>query len=365
MPANASGAPRQVSILWRQIGFRYAIPLSCSELPQRISILTASFAERLSAPALLDRAPDSASILAQTFGDLLGSFRARDGTEVAWRVDDAVSACVQIAVAPVRPGHSVSVEFRMDGGPVTELVATPEWRSPASGQRDYTALLPRAPIGALEVLPVLRFAGQPISPRMSEGPSAVSGPASRSAAPAPPSPVWGWSTKFVATMTATVGRQNVGEGPDGLRIDWLIEEGRFAGPEIKAVVLPGAVDFMRIRRDGLAIVDVRACLETADGARIYAAYGGALDLGPDGYARALRGQFATMPPLVVAPTFETSDARLRWLNRVRCFGVGRVDTHALTYVFDVYAAEVGQRADGGRAAGPQQTKLSESLPQNR
>ncbi len=228
-------------------------------------------------------------------------------------------------------------------------MATPEWRAPASAERVYKAHLPQALIGALEVLPVLRFAGQPISPRLSDKQDV---PTPRPAV-ALPSPSWNWSTKFVASMTAMVAMQTVGEGPEGLRIDWLIEDGRFAGPDIEAVVLPGAVDFMRIRRDGLAIVDVRACLETADGARVYVAYGGAIDLGPDGYSHALRGQFASLPPLVVTPTFETGAARLQWLNRARCVGVGRVDTRALTYAFDVYAVEVGGRAAGSQPFSPQ------------
>jgi Protein of unknown function (DUF3237) len=314
--------------------------------------LTSSYVERFAAPALLNRAPERASILTQNIADLFGSFRARDGSEVAWRCDQG---CVRITVAPVRPGHSVTVEFCVVGGPVTELFASPEWRAPASAERVYKAHLPHTPAGVLELMPVLRFAGQPISPRLSGKQDVLSAPAPQSVA----TPQWSWSTKFLATMTATVGRQNVGDGPDGLRIDWLIEQGRFAGPDIDAVVLPGAADFMRIRRDGVAIVDVRACLETQDGARIYVTYGGALDLGPDGYLRALHGQFATLPPLVVTPTFETNDARLRWLSRVRCFGVGRVDTSALTYTFDVYAIEVGQ------AVGPQQTRSSESFQQNR
>ena len=171
-------------------------------------------------------------------------------------------------------------------------------------------------------------------------------PAAAPVSEPPPFPVWDWTTRFLASLSATVKRQDVGECPDGLRIDWLIDEGRFFGPHIEGVVLPGAADFMRVRRDGVAIVDVRACLETAGGARIFVAYGGTLDLGPDGYRRALRGEFATLPPLVVTPTFETADASLSWLNRVRCFGVGRVDTHALTYVFDVYAVEVGERHAG-------------------
>jgi hypothetical protein len=228
--------------------------------------------------------------------------------------------------------------MRLDGGAVSEVPAAPEWRAPASVERVYKALLPQHLAGVWEVLPVLRFAGQPISPRLPQTPGAP--PASPSSVP-----VWNWSTRFLASLMATVKRQDVGEGPDGLRIDWLIDHGHFLGPEIEGTVLPGAADFMRVRRDGVAIVDVRACLETTEGARIYTSYGGALDLGPDGYQRALRGQFTSLPPLVVTPTFETGEARLQWLNRVRCFGVGRVDTRALTYEFDVYAVEVGRRQE--------------------
>lgn len=298
--------------------------------------MSTSLGERLAGPALL-----------RSLGDLFGTFRARDGSRVTWRGDDGASPGVRIAVAPVKPGHSVTLEIRIDGGPVSELVAAPEWRSPACGERFYRALLPRPLSDGLEVLPVLRFAGRPVSPRLSERRAAPSARRPPSISAPPLAPVWDWSTKFLASLTATVKRQDVGEGPDGLRIDWLIDEGRFVGPEIEGVVLPGAADFMRIRRDGVAIVEVRACLETTDGARIYATYSGTLDLGPDGYSRALGGQFATLPPLVVTPSFETGDARLQWLNRVRCIGVGRVDTQALTYVFDVYAVEVGQRHTGG------------------
>ena len=303
--------------------------------------MTTSFLQRLALPASLERAPDFA-IVGRTLREIHGSLRAADGSNVSWRGDDGASPCIRVTVAPVRPGHSVMLEYSCDGGPVTELVAGPEWIGPARGERVYRAMLPKTQGGLLEVLPVLRFAGQPISPRLARTPTL---------APAPPrgstcAPIWDWTAKFLATLNATVKMQRVGPGPDGLRIDWLIDEGRFVGPQLEGVVLPGAADFMRIRPDGVAIVDVRACLETTTGARIFVAYNGTVDLGIDGYTRALRGQFAALPPLVVTPTFETADPRLQWLNRVRCFGVGRVDTLALTYVFDVYDVEVGQRHAG-------------------
>jgi len=156
-------------------------------------------------------------------------------------------------------------------------------------------------------------------------------------------PVWGWGTKFLGSVRISCRKVGIGAVPDGLRIEWYVEEGSFAGPGLDGVVVPGAADWMRIRNDGVAIVDVQACLETRRGARIYAAWGGIIDLGPDGYARALRDEFMPLPPLVNTPTLVTADKQLAWLNRAQCIGVGRVDTTALLVEFDLYALQVGKR----------------------
>ena len=132
--------------------------------------------------------------------------------------------------------------------------------------------------------------------------------------------------------------------PDGLRINWHVTKGTFVGPGFDAIVLPGAADWMRIRRDGVGIVSVQACFETREGARVYGSYGGIFDLGPDGYARALRDEYDHLPPVVVTPTYATADPRLEWLNRAQCLGVGRVDMTALRVEFDVYVVRVGERA---------------------
>ncbi len=98
---------------------------------------------------------------------------------------------------------------------------------------------------------------------------------------------------------------------DDLRIDWHVTEGTFVGPGLDAVVLPGAADWMRIRRDGIAIVNVQACFETREHVRVYGSYGGIFDLGRDGYARALRDEYDRLPPVVVTPT---TRPRTRGLN---------------------------------------------------
>jgi hypothetical protein len=135
----------------------------------------------------------------------------------------------------------------------------------------------------------------------------------------------------------------VGATPDGLRINWHVREGAFVGPGFDAIVLPVTGDWMRIRPDGVGIVDVRASVETRAGARIFSSYGGIFDLGADGYARALRDEFDPLPPFICAPTYATADKELEWLNRAQCIGVGRVDMMARRVEFDVYVVQVGAR----------------------
>ena len=234
--------------------------------------------------------------------------------------------------------------------------ATPEFGRVGTNARLFRAVLPGQRSGVVEYLPVLRFANQPISPRLDTstmcGRYQVPRPASV-ASEGPPrgslasNPRWDWSTKFLGALTADVRKEVVGVVPDGFRIDWHVQKGTFIGPGFECVVLPGATDWMRIRRDGVAIVSVQACFQTQDGALIYGSYGGIFDLGPDGFERARRDDFDTLPPVVVTPTYATADKRLQWLNRAQCIGVGRVDMKADRVEFDVYVIEVGGRRNAG------------------
>jgi hypothetical protein len=289
--------------------------------------------------------------------------RAFDGTLLRWGdgdtpgpppyVPQGAPASVTVAVSPVRPGQVVTVEYRVAGGEVREVAATPDLRIHEAGARLFRAVLPGQPGGLVEFLPVLRFAGQPISARLGasteNGRYQVGRPevAPETIRPSENAPAgaarWDWNAKFLGALTATVRKEVVGDTPDGFRIDWHVQEGAFVGPGFDCVVLPGATDWMRIRRDGVGIVDVQACFETRDGIRIYGSYGGVFDLGRDGFSRALRDEFDPLPPVVVTPTYATADKRLEWLNRVQCFGVGRVDMKAQRVEFDVYVVQVGSR----------------------
>ena len=192
----------------------------------------------------------------------------------------------------------------------------------------------------------------------SQMPGAGIGPATESQSHSPSAeparvPQWTWRTRFLGTLSARLRKERVGVTPDGLRINWHVIDGTFIGPGFDAIVLPGAADWMRIRRDGVALVDVQACFKTRDGELVNGAYGGIFDLGPDGFDRAVRDEFDVLPPVVVTPTYATSAPALQWLNRAQCMGVGRVDMAAFRVEFDVYVVDVGGRAEAtGNAAAP-------------
>jgi Protein of unknown function (DUF3237) len=256
----------------------------------------------------------------------------------------------------VRPGHAVTVEYRVNGGPVRQAVGVPVPGVLNADARLFRALLPGQASGLVDFLPVLRFAGQPISPRLIESADCpryqVTGGAAPAASARSPAtadaelagkPRWDWNTKFLWTGSIGIRKEVVGVMPDGLRINWYFTEGRFVGPDHEGIVLPGAADLMRIRQDGIGVVNVTEVFETRTGARLHCSYGGIFDLGPDGYARALRNEFDAFPPFVTAPTYTTADKELAWINRTQCLGLGRVDTKAMRIEFDVYAVGVGGR----------------------
>ena len=296
-----------------------------------------------------------------------GSVReARDGSMLCWgdtdtpgppqTVPPGIAPSVTVAVSPIRPGHTVMVEYRVNGGAVRQAVALPGPRVPHVSGRLFRAVLPAQSGGLVEYLPVLRFAGQPLSPRLGglaepsryqvgddAAPVENAEPSANPSAELVAEPRWDWAGKFLGSCTIFLRKEVVGTLSDGLRINWHFREARYVGPHLEGVFLPGAVDWMRVRPDGVALVQVIGCLQTPSGARVHCSNGGILDLGADGYARAVRGEFDPLPAFVGTPTYQTTDKELEWLNRAQCLGVGRVDMRALRVDYDVYLIEVGGR----------------------
>lgn len=76
--------------------------------------------------------------------------------------------------------------------------------------------------------------------------------------------------EFSFEIAVTIGPPlEVGDTPHGKRRIIPITGGRFEGPNIAGVVLPGGADWQVVRPDGLAEIEARYTLQTHDGTLIY------------------------------------------------------------------------------------------------
>ena len=145
-------------------------------------------------------------------------------------------------------------------------------------------------------------------------------------------------SEFLASMTAELDApQVVGPTPDGVRMIYYVTSGSIDGPKIKGKLLPGGGDWLRLRSDGAAVLDVRATIETDDGALIYAYYPGYINAPPDLMARIQAGEMVDPSQYYfrTAPRFETAAPRYAELNSLICVGVGRLGVSRVSY--SIYA----------------------------
>jgi hypothetical protein len=126
----------------------------------------------------------------------------------------------------------------------------------------------------------------------------------------------------------------VGKAAYGQRRVINITGGAFAGPRLSGRILPGGADWQVIRHDGIAELDARYTLETADGALIYIRNWG-LRHGPPGVIARLSAGEKVDPGeyyFRTTPVFETGAPAYAWLNGVIAVAVGerRADAVIIT-----------------------------------
>lgn len=139
---------------------------------------------------------------------------------------------------------------------------------------------------------------------------------------------------FTATLTPP---EVIGPVPQGIRVNFYITGGEINGPKAQGKLRPVGGDYFTLRQDGVGILDVRATLETHDGALIDATYSGVGDLGEDGYDKFLKGEFPKTVPVRIVPRFQTAHPAYKWLNRLQCLGIGEANLEQFTAHYDVYA----------------------------
>lgn len=250
-------------------------------------------------------------------------------------------------VVPAHPSNQLVVERRSNGRSQSGVRAWPDGCDPVSGaQRFRVRMPPLAPDEAAEFSPVVTRAGllvQRLPGRFARGVQAPPPVAVGLAQPkAHAEPRYQWASDFLGAFTVRLIKppQSFGPGPSGMHITYTIDSGEIRGPKLNGTVRGG--DWMVLRPDGVGEANSNITYETEDGALLKSSYYGILDLGPDGYQRALRNEFDPVPPLVLAPRFITSHPNWLWLNRLQCLAVGRAYMADLIVHLDIFAIHAGQ-----------------------
>lgn len=266
--------------------------------------------------------------------------------------EDGAPRTGQSVIAAVKPGsvgNVVNVRYRVGTGPERVTAAYEIGRNYSLDVQYFRAALPPLLEGDLvEYVPVVTCSGrQAPAPNKTEAFSSrfrLADPAPAVPEPGSPprnsdvGPKFTPEFKFVASVKVFVSKtpEVIGDTPDGLRINYFLDGGGVTGPDLQAHFLPRGTDYLTIRRDGVAILQVRATMKTNDGALITEENTGFLDMGQGGYERALRGEFPDYAALQVAPKFMTAHANYLWMNRHEFIGVGRVSTVDDLVEYDLY-----------------------------
>lgn len=259
---------------------------------------------------------------------------------------------VTAILKPPSPSNVVTIRYRVNGGHVQNLRAI-------TGRTDYTqnaqhfhATFPAFTLGqTVDYAVTGSCAGRQVpdpktarellhSFRIADSNEANTPPARPGTEAQPQNaepPGYPVNSEFLARVTIAIDVPRiVGPTPDGIRVTWNAAAGTVVGPKLNAKVLQAA-DWMQIRSDGIGDVDVKAMLETIDGARIMAFYTGTIEWGEDGYQNFLDKNYPKALRAWVSPRFLTADSTYTWLNRLQCIGVGEVFLDDRNYIYDLYA----------------------------
>ena len=258
-------------------------------------------------------------------------------------------AVINVGVAPAAPANRVQLRYRVDDSFPRYVHGTLVKTDARNTRQYFRAQLPWLPPGAgVKYAPIFTNSRHTLT--TPDYPGAFSVPARRPsgvtsgeprAAPPTNAPAisagrFPFQLEFLFGITCQMRREVIGATPDGLRFDFLIEHGVIKGPRLNGRFRAEGGDWMRIRPDGIGIPDIRVTFELDDRTLILMESAGTFDLGPDGYTRALAGQFPPFGNFMSTPRFHTSNPNYAWLARASTFGVGLVDMKTLVVRDDVF-----------------------------
>ncbi len=118
------------------------------------------------------------------------------------------------------------------------------------------------------------------------------------------------SRPLMVLRLVTSDTEEIGSTPHGKLSIFPVIGGTFEGERLRGKVLAGGGDWVTARADGTLDLDLRATLETDDGALIHITFTGVRD-DANRYFRTL-------------PRFETAAPQYAYLNRLLAVGIGEI-----------------------------------------
>ncbi|MBB2496678.1 DUF3237 domain-containing protein [Aquipseudomonas ullengensis] len=128
------------------------------------------------------------------------------------------------------------------------------------------------------------------------------------------------SNELVMQIDVKLGpREEMGKGPDGMRINYPIIGGTFVGKGMKGTVVPGGADMSVTREDGVTMINALYRLKTDDGQIIIIDNAGIWRLNESGLAKKAKGlELREMKEsdfyCRTTPKFKTQPGAHAWLN---------------------------------------------------
>ncbi|MGW4774897.1 DUF3237 domain-containing protein [Nocardia sp. NPDC004278] len=121
--------------------------------------------------------------------------------------------------------------------------------------------------------------------------------------------------------------------PLGTRMTAVIERGTAEGERLRGQFLPGGGDWILVDSDRVAHLDVRATLQTHDGAVVYVTITGRALLSGEAISRLLAGETIGWQEMYArtAPLFETGADDYRWLNSTVAIAVNELSLSHVHY----------------------------------
>ena len=271
-------------------------------------------------------------------------------------VDASDKISIRIGVYPSSPNNRVQVSYQIDNGcnrTISAILVQSNptqntqyfeafWPKSLSGERvDYYVLLTCSGRQAPDIKTASHsFSSFQLSEPDLDIPSDTGTKNNSTISPSKlPQSTFPTNLKFLGTVKAQLSRlpDVIGQTPEGLKVNWLIQGGEVYGHQLNAKILPKGGDWMTIRPDGIGLVDIRATLETSDGVLINMMSSGVFDLGEKGYQNFISHQWPNAPPLRSTPRFLAEHPMYKWLNRLQCIGIGEVQMSDLLVIYDLYA----------------------------